>query len=224
MQHKVVGQGLWELSQLEPNAAEKCSGTLCRKVHPEITRTAYLGGEAALEVGDEVVGQSLGVVAVCLHKALEGDRPAIHAHAVKERVPALALQLQFWPTLNPRILLAATPGRIKQYLQSKTFQPMAGLSCSADCMVRSFILQITSMPALQAAGMPLRSVPLLAFTRAKDAAMRSRKDFTAHLQDLVHVLAKVDKQALGGRDDDSPSLVVIERDWRPPDPARAPVR
>ena len=54
----------------------------------------YLCAEASLEVGDKVVGQRLCIVAIGLHKALEGHRPAVHAHAVKVRVSRRALRIK----------------------------------------------------------------------------------------------------------------------------------
>ncbi len=38
---------------------------------------------------------------------------------------------------------------------------------------------------------------------------------SVHLQDLVHVFAKVDKEVLWRCDHDSPSLIVVVSDWRP---------
>ena len=50
----------------------------------------------------------------------------------------------------------------------------------------------------------------------------SRQEIFAHLQDPVHVLPKIHKQAFGRRDDHSSCLIVVVRYWGPLDPA-API-
>ena len=52
--------------------------------------------------------------------------------------------------------------------------------------------------------------------------MQCQRGVDAHLQHLVHVLAKIDEEALGRRDHHSPGLIVVVCNWGPPDPV-API-